>query len=209
MNSVFPSNIKTEHQYAYLKVRRALEYAAIFMLLPFIVPLCLIITILIKIDTPGPVFFIQERPGINGKFFRIYKFRSMISSPNQTFKLNDKEDKRVTNVGKWLRHFRLDELPQLWNIIRGEMSIIGPRPVPKELYDYYKAKIPNYELRHVILPGITGWAQVSLGYTNTLKGEELKWRYDMEYIKNLGLKMDFRIFKKTILLLLRSPFSHS
>jgi len=181
----------------YLFIRRIIEVFIIMLSIPLTLPISFFVGITIKLSSKSNIFFIQERPGKNGIPFRLVKFRTMEESPSNIFKLTKKNDPRITALGRILRKYHLDELPQLWNVLKGEMSIIGPRPVPFELYDYYLDVIPNYDLRHIIRPGITGWAQVKLGYTNDLAGEQKKCQLDLFYLKHISLKYDLIILYKT------------
>ena len=114
----------------------------------------------------------------------------------------DKNDPRVTRVGKWIRRLRIDETPQLWNIIRGQMSFIGPRPERPEFVELLEKEIPYYHLRHAVKPGLTGWAQINYPYSASLKDSEVKLEYDLYYLKNMSLFLDFKIFLKTIAVVL-------
>jgi lipopolysaccharide/colanic/teichoic acid biosynthesis glycosyltransferase len=181
---------------AYLKKRRIAEIIFILLISPLCLLIGIVVAIAVKLDSKGAVLFRQTRPGSKGRLFEILKFRSMYSNSSQ-LKLVAEDDKRITNVGKFIRNYRLDELPQLINILKGEMSLIGPRPVPYNLYEYYLNEIPGYDQRHVVSPGITGLAQVYQGYTNTLEGESEKFLYDMFYIKHASLKLDMIILLRT------------
>ena len=162
----------------------------------------LIIALCIKIDSRGPVIFKQERLGKDGKSFTMYKFRSMrVDAEADGPKWAEKEDDRCTKVGALLRKTRLDELPQFWNILKGEMSLVGPRPERPFFYDEFETYIHGFRNRLVVRPGLTGWAQVSGGYD--LKPEE-KIVYDMEYIANMSVRMDLRCMVRT----LRLAFTH-
>ena len=162
----------------------------------------LIIALCIKIDSRGPVIFKQERLGKDGKSFTMYKFRSMrVDAEADGPKWAEKEDDRCTKVGCFLRKTRLDELPQFWNILKGEMSLVGPRPERPFFYDEFETYIHGFRNRLVVRPGLTGWAQVSGGYD--LKPEE-KIVYDMEYIANMSVRMDLRCMVRT----LRLVFTH-
>ena len=165
--------------------------AGMCLLLPM-----LVISLLIRLDSKGPVIFKQERLGKDGKPFTIYKFRSMaINAEENGPKWAKKEDDRCTKVGRILRKTRLDELPQLWNILMGDMSFVGPRPEREYFYDQFETYIHGFHNRLVVLPGLTGWAQVNGGYD--LKPEE-KIIYDMEYIKNQTFVMDLKCIFKTV-----------
>lgn len=156
----------------------------------------LFIALLVRIDSPGPVIFKQERLGKNGNPFLIYKFRSMwIDAERNGPQWAEVEDDRCTNIGKFLRKARLDELPQLWNILRGEMSFVGPRPERSYFYDKFETYIPGFRDRLAVTPGLTGLAQINGGYD--LKPEE-KIIFDIEYIKNCSVKMDIICMIRTV-----------
>ena len=151
------------------------------------------------IGNRGALFYTQKRVGFKGKTFKIYKLRSMIKNAEKNGAVwAKKNDKRITSFGKFLRSTRLDEFPQFFNILKGEMSVIGPRPErPEFVYDL-EEKIPFYAIRHVIRPGLTGWAQVNYPYANTIEEQETKLRYDLYYIKERNSFLDFKILIKTI-----------
>lgn len=176
----------------YRHLKRVMDFLLALTMLIILSPLMLIAAILIKSDKDGPVFFRQERPGLNGKVFTVYKFRTMaVKTHDETGReLSDFE--RMSKTGNLLRKTSIDELPQLINIVRGEMSFIGPRPL---LTEYLPLYTPEQMRRHEVRPGISGWAQVN--GRNTLTWEE-KFRYDVEYVENLSLGMDIRIFAMTI-----------
>ena len=162
----------------------------------------IIIAILIKCDTPGPILFFQERLGKNGKQFRIIKFRSMyIDAEVDGAKWAEKDDERVTKFGKFLRNSRFDELPQLFNILIGQMSFVGPRPERKVFYDEFSLYIEGFEQRLAVIPGLTGFAQINGGYD--LLPEE-KIIFDIEYIKSRSVFMDLKLILETALIV----FSH-
>ncbi|UOE52173.1 sugar transferase [Mucilaginibacter sp. SMC90] len=181
----------------YLAFRRIAELLLIFLFSPFLIVLFLLLSVWIKFDSAGSVLFKQLRPGKNGKLFRIYKFRSMYIDADSSF-LTLASDDRVTRSGKFIRKYRLDELPQLYNVLMGDMSLIGPRPVPVNFYDYYLQNIPLYDKRHQIRPGITGLAQVRQGYTTTLDEESRKLKYDLFYIRSISLKLDLAILLQSV-----------
>lgn len=181
----------------YLAFRRVAELLLIFLFSPFFIVLFLLLSVWIKFDSAGSVLFNQLRPGKNGKLFRIYKFRSMYIDADSSF-LTLESDDRVTRSGKFIRKYRLDELPQLYNVLMGDMSLIGPRPVPVNFYDHYLQNIPFYDKRHQIRPGITGLAQVRQGYTTTLKEESKKLKYDLFYIRSISLKLDLAILLQSV-----------
>lgn len=173
----------------------------IISFLGILILLCLIpiIFIINLFFNRGPLFYIQERVGEKGKPFKIYKLRTMIVDAEKDGAVwAIKNDKRITLFGRFLRNTRLDESPQFFNILKGDMSIIGPRPERPEFVKQLEEQIPYYGLRHVIKPGITGWAQVKFPYAGSVEEQEKKLRYDLYYIKEQGLFIDFKILIKTI-----------
>ena len=187
---------KTSANHAYLVFKRLFD---VVFSLTLIVLSCIpmaIIALLIRLDSPGPALFRQERLGKDGKPFTILKFRSMrINAEKDGPKWADKDDPRCTNLGRILRKSRIDELPQLWNILKGDMSFVGPRPERACFYDEFETYIHGFRNRLVVKPGLTGWAQVNGGYD--LKPEQ-KIVYDMEYIQKRSIKMDMMCIFKTI-----------
>jgi len=160
-------------------------------------PLFALIALAITLDSRGPVVFRQERAGQGGRRFGLLKFRTMHpveASPSEWARDNDD---RITRVGRWLRKFRLDELPQFVNILRGDMNLVGPRPHPVRNYELFLATVPYYALRATVRPGVTGWAQVRYGYANNLEEETEKMRYDLYYIKHRSFGLDLRILLDT------------
>lgn len=166
-------------------------------------PIMLLAAIAVRLDSPGPVIFLQKRVGENGKLFTCYKFRSMFEGSDK-IKLTpaEHEDPRVTRVGKWLRRTRVDELPQLFNIVKGDMAFVGPRPFVPEQEEEYAARIPFYRQRWLVKPGATGWAQINRGYNATLEDNKEKLAYDLFYIKNVSFGLDLFIMFSTIKILL-------
>lgn len=184
---------------AYLPFKRILDVAMIVATLPITVPVFIITAILIKLESAGPVFFWQQRVGIFGKPFNMLKFRSMTTdSEKNGSQFASNGDARVTKVGRFIRKMRIDEIPQLWNVLRGEMSIIGPRPEQVNFVEKFNRTIPNYAERHVVSPGITGLAQTVQGYVDDENGTVVKLKYDLQYINSLSLMMDLKIVLKTI-----------
>jgi len=183
----------------YLFFHRFIDlFVAIIGLFIFI-PLLPIIFILNLIGNRGPIFYTQERVGQRGRFFTIYKLRSMIPNAEVMGAVYaEKNDKRITLFGKFLRNTRLDEAPQFFNILKGDMSLIGPRPERPEFVEELEAKIPFYAIRHVVKPGLTGWAQVKYPYAGSIEEQEKKLRYDLFYIKEQSVFLDFKIIIKTI-----------
>jgi exopolysaccharide biosynthesis polyprenyl glycosylphosphotransferase len=184
----------------YLSSKRILDVVLSSLLLAATAPLMALIAIAIKLDTPGPIVFSQERIGLRGRRFMVHKFRSMRrDAERHTGPMWAKEnDDRVTRIGAFLRKCRFDELPQLWNVLRGEMSFIGPRPERPYFVDLLKAEIPFFDLRHYVKPGITGWAQVMYPYGASVEDSHRKLEYDLYYAKNLSLSLDLLILLKTV-----------
>jgi len=156
--------------------------------------------LLIKLDSPGPVFFRQERVGEDGKVFTLWKFRSMRKDAERnTGPVWAKaQDSRVTRVGKYLRRTRLDEVPQLFNVLKGDMSLVGPRPERPNFVEELSKTIPFYYLRHSVKPGVTGWAQINYGYGNSVEDAVEKLQYDLFYIKNVSWALDLLVLLHTI-----------
>lgn len=162
-------------------------------------PICLISALLIKLESPGSVFYWQERVGLKGEVFRVIKFRSMVNDAEKDGAVWAREnDSRVTRWGGFIRKARIDELPQMWNVIRGEMSFVGPRPERQVFVDQLKKKIPYYSLRHSVKPGISGWAQICYPYGASEEDALKKLEYDLYYIKNMTFKMDLWVIFQTI-----------
>jgi putative colanic acid biosysnthesis UDP-glucose lipid carrier transferase len=180
--------------------KRCLDIGLASFALLMLAPLMLTSAILVKLDTVGPVIFRQSRRGFNGKPFEIWKFRSMCVTENgSTITQAKKQDARVTRVGRFLRKTSIDELPQLWNVLRGEMSLVGPRPHALAHDNYYDQVISNYVYRHHMKPGLTGWAQVNgfRGETPTIDLMEKRVEYDVWYVSNWSIWLDMRIILRT------------
>lgn len=167
-------------------------------------PLMLLVAIAIRMDSPGPAIFRQRRVGKDGKTFTVYKFRSMFQDAGrvQVHAPAEEDDPRITRVGRWLRKLRLDELPQLFNIMNGNMSFIGPRPFVPDQEEQYAKEIPFYTQRWAVKPGASGWAQVHRGYCATVEDNIEKLSYDLFYIKNMSIGLDLLILFQTIKILL-------
>lgn len=167
-------------------------------------PIMLLTAIAIRLDSPGPAIFRQRRIGKDGKIFTVYKFRSMFQDAGkvQVHAPAEEDDPRVTRAGRWLRKLRLDELPQLFNIVNGDMSFIGPRPFVPDQEEQYSKEIPFYTQRWAVKPGASGWAQVHRGYCATLEDNVEKLSYDLFYIKNMSIGLDLLILFQTIKILL-------
>ena len=180
------------------RIKRAFDFIASLILLVVSFPFMIFTYILVKRDG-GPAFFKQKRIGMNGKEFEIIKFRSMkVHDPSKFSKYASEDDDRITKVGHFIRKTRLDELPQLINVFRGDMSFVGPRPEWNELGHDYEKKIKNYHLRYAVRPGITGWAQTMYFYSSTIEEVKEKLEYDLYYIKYQDLFLDIVILFKTV-----------
>lgn len=162
-------------------------------------PLMLIVAILIKLDSPGPVFYRQLRVGLRGNAYMIVKFRSMRQDAEKNGpRWATQNDPRVSRVGRILRKSRIDELPQLLNVLRSEMSLVGPRPERPVFVQELRDRIPYYDIRHTVKPGVTGWAQVRFRYGSSEADAHTKLQYDLYYVKNLSIVMDLRILIQTV-----------
>jgi len=185
----------------YQKLKRAVDLMCCLLVFPGVVLLMLVTAVLIKLDGPGPVFFLQRRMGFRGRVFQVFKFRTMTvvnDGEHREASITQAGDQRITRIGHFLRRTRLDELPQIINIIRGEMSWIGPRPEAVSLSSWYEMEIPFYRYRHIVRPGITGWAQVNQGHVASLEEIDDKLQYDFFYIKNLSYWLDILIVFRTM-----------
>jgi lipopolysaccharide/colanic/teichoic acid biosynthesis glycosyltransferase len=179
----------------YLKFKRFLDISLSLIGLILTLPVIILFALIIKIETPGPAFFIQERVGLNGKYFNLIKLRSMgIDAEQGGAKWAEKNDPRVTRTGAFIRKVRIDELPQLWNVFIGDMSLIGPRPERPIFTAKFNEEIPGFVARLEVKPGLTGWAQINGGYDITPKEKLI---LDKFYIENLGFMIDVKIFIKT------------
>ena len=185
------------------RIKRIFESIITIFILIFSSPIILLAAMLIKIEDGGPIFYSQIRNGFEGKEFKIIKLRTMIiNAEKYGEQWADKSDNRITKTGKVLRKLRIDELPQLILVLFGEMSLIGPRPERPKIDILLRKNIPNYDLRYSIKPGISGWAQVNYPYGASIEDSKLKLSYDLYYIKNYSILLDFMIFFKTLKLIL-------
>ncbi|QSB49335.1 exopolysaccharide biosynthesis polyprenyl glycosylphosphotransferase [Parageobacillus toebii] len=180
----------------YPYVKRFLDILLSLLALPIAIPIILIFAVIIKLETPGPVFFLQERVGLHGKYFKVIKLRSMgVDAEKNGAQWATKNDPRVTKVGAFIRKTRIDELPQLFNVLKGDMSLIGPRPERPMFTAQFNEEIPGFIDRLQVKPGITGWAQVNGGYDITPRE---KLELDRYYINNMSFWLDLKILLKTI-----------
>ncbi|KYD19801.1 Undecaprenyl-phosphate galactosephosphotransferase [Caldibacillus debilis] len=180
----------------YPYIKRILDILLVLLALPIAIPIILIFAIFIKLETPGPAFFLQERVGLHGKYFKVIKLRSMeLNAEKNGAQWATKNDPRVTKVGAFIRKTRIDELPQLFNVLKGDMSLIGPRPERPVFTAQFNEEIPGFIDRLQVKPGITGWAQVNGGYDITPRE---KLELDRYYINNMSFWLDLKIILKTI-----------
>lgn len=181
------------------RLKRALDVFISLLLLIPAAPIMLLTALIVRLESPGPVIYKQDRVGLFEKEFTVYKFRSMRADAEKNGAVWARaNDNRVTRFGKFIRKVRIDELPQIWNILRGDMSFIGPRPERMTFVQQLKKSIPYYGLRHTIKPGLTGWAQVCYPYGASEEDARRKLEYDLYYIKNMSLLLDIHIVFKTI-----------
>jgi len=191
-----------------LNLRLQTFYSFILAVVGLVVlsPVMILVFVAVKLTSPGPALYKQKRVGLNGRHFFLYKFRSMyIDAEARTGPVwASKNDPRITPLGKWLRKLRLDELPQFFNVIRGDMALAGPRPERPEFCSVLETKIPFYQLRHTVKPGITGWAQINHKYTETVEDTSTKLEYDLYYVRHLAPSLDAYIIFHTIKVMLLS-----
>lgn len=185
---------------SYSVIKRLMDIIIALTGLILTTPILLFFCIAIKLDTPGPAFYLQERVGRNGKYFKVIKLRSMgVDAEKKGAQWADKNDPRVTKIGAFIRKTRIDEIPQFFNVLQGDMSMIGPRPERPMFTAQFNEEIPDFVKRLAVKPGVTGWAQVNGGYDITPK-EKLK--LDLYYIENSSLLMDLKIIFKTVRIVL-------
>ena len=190
------------------RFKTAIDAVIALLLLVLTGPVVLVAMALIKLTSPGPVFYTQTRLGRNGRPFTIYKLRSMTHGAESLTgaRWSGPGDVRVTTVGRWLRRTHLDELPQLWNVLKGEMSLIGPRPERPEFVPQLEQAIPHYRARLLVRPGLSGLAQVQLPADTDLESVRVKLAYDLYYLQTAGVWLDFRIKLATVLHMVGIPF---
>ncbi|AHG74138.1 LPS sugar transferase [Mannheimia sp. USDA-ARS-USMARC-1261] len=192
LGSLLPSPI-------YSLIKRVIDISLIVLTFPITLPIMAITAVAICLESEGGAMFIQNRVGQGGKEFRIYKFRSMCKdSEKDGAQFASSGDMRVTRIGKFIRKTRIDELPQFFNVLKGDMSLIGPRPEQKAFVDKFEEEIPFYNYRHIVKPGISGWAQVVHGYAADVDDTRVKVEHDFYYIKNFSLWLDILIIFKTL-----------
>ncbi|MBD5641995.1 MAG: TIGR03013 family PEP-CTERM/XrtA system glycosyltransferase [Desulfovibrio sp.] len=181
------------------RLKRALDVIISLSLLTLTAPITLLAALAVRLESPGPVIYRQKRVGLHEREFTVFKFRSMRQDAEKNGAVwAARNDARVTRIGRFMRKTRIDELPQLWNVLKGDMSFIGPRPERMEFVRQLKKTIPYYGMRHTVKPGLTGWAQVSYPYGASEEDARRKLEYDLYYIKNLSILLDIRILLKTM-----------
>lgn len=180
-------------------LKRSFDCLASLGLLVFLAPMLILTALAIRLDSRGPIFYRQRRVGLNGEVFEVIKFRSMfVDAEKNGAQYANKDDRRITRVGHIIRHFRIDEIPQVFNVLRGEMSFVGPRPERPEFTVTLEKEIDHYQARHLVKPGITGWAQVCYEYASTIEGTREKLQYDLYYVNNYSLWLDAKIVLMTV-----------
>jgi lipopolysaccharide/colanic/teichoic acid biosynthesis glycosyltransferase len=178
--------------------KRVVDVLFLLVFSPVILVFMAFVALLVAQDSPGGILYFQRRMGMNGRWFKLYKFRTMYVDRAPSNGHGHQIDPYVTRVGYMLRKYRLDELPQFWNVLKGDMSLIGPRPESEQLARWYSKEVPFFTYRHVVRPGISGWAQVMHGYTEGLDQMHDKLEYDFYYIKHFSVWLDLLIWYKTI-----------
>ncbi len=207
--SWFLEHLRKNDQPLYEHIRMVIDYVAALVMGIVCIVLVPIVMLLIRLSSPGPIFIRQQRMGKDNKTFTLYKFRSMYAlSPDGSAEVNGvqfaiKDDKRVTPIGRWLRKMHLDELPQIWNLIKRDVSLIGPRPERPEIARELESRLPYYPLRHVVRPGLTGWALIHQNYTDNYDTSLEKLQYDLYYIKHRSLLLDLGILLRTVNVIIR------
>lgn len=183
----------------YVRVKRVIDAFLVLLAAPLVLPLCLMLALAIKLDSRGPVVFRQSRIGLEGRPFTLYKFRSMrVGNGDVEARFAGIKDDRLTRVGRLLRRTRFDEMPQLWNILTGDLSLVGPRPEQGPFVERFSETIPFYTHRHLVRPGLTGWAQVNYGYADSEADTIEKLSFDLYYVKHLSPWMDLEILGRSV-----------
>jgi exopolysaccharide biosynthesis polyprenyl glycosylphosphotransferase len=187
-----------------MATKRILDIVISALALIILMPLYLLLAILVKTSSPGPIFFTQERVGLNREVFHIIKFRTMyVNAEKDGPQLSSSHDKRITKIGKFLRKTRLDEFPQFWNVLKGDMSLVGPRPERQFYIDQISKHDPQYLYLHKVRPGITSWGQVKFGYAENVDQMVRRMKYDLLYIRNMSLALDIKIMFYTIAIIFK------
>jgi exopolysaccharide biosynthesis polyprenyl glycosylphosphotransferase len=185
-------------------LKRIVDISASFIALLLLLPVFVVFALLVKFSSPGPVFFRQERIGKFGRPFTIVKFRSMYCDAERNGpQLSSTSDPRITPFGRWMRKTRMDELPQFWNVLVGDMSLVGPRPERQHFIDEITKVAPHYRHLHKVRPGITSWGQVKFGYAENVEQMVRRLKYDILYIENMSMAVDLKILAYTVLIILK------
>jgi exopolysaccharide biosynthesis polyprenyl glycosylphosphotransferase len=194
----FLENLKEGEKIFFDKIKRVIDIILATIILIITLPLWILIAFAIKVEDRGPIFYLQERIGKDRKPFVVYKFRSMeVNAEKQGAVWAEKEDERITNIGKFLRRTHLDEIPQMINVIKGDISLVGPRPERPKFVSQLEEQIPHYNLRHIIKPGFTGWAQIKFRYGRSVMDSKEKFEYDLYYLKNRSFLLDVGVLLRT------------
>lgn len=186
-------------QGVYARLKRPIDIALVLLTAPVWLALSALIALVIRLDSPGPIIFSQERVGRDERPFTLYKFRTMVHDAEQNgAQFAARDDDRLTGVGKMLRRFRVDELPQLWNVLKGDLSLVGPRPEQVPFARHFGGTIPFYSHRHLLRPGVTGWSQVNFGYADNEVETVQKLSYDLYYVKHVSPWLDLSIMGRSV-----------
>jgi len=200
LDYVDPQDLKRVSSHPYHPLKRAMDILVILAAAPLVLFLVGLASIAILVTMGGPILFVQDRVGLDGRIFPMYKLRTMrMRAAHEPQIATAKGDSRITPLGKFLRRFHIDELPQMWNVLKGDMTLIGPRPEQPSLVNEYAAHLPGYDLRHMVRPGISGWSQVKYGYASTLEETREKLEFDLFYLEQFGPLLDAKIIAKTVL----------
>ncbi|WP_262300267.1 sugar transferase [Microvirga sesbaniae] len=190
--------ISHTNSHPYCIVKRAIDVGVVLFAAPFVLLILAVASLAILMTMGRPILFVQDRVGLYGSVFSMYKLRTMrVCGSNEIQIATAKGDNRITPLGKFLRRYHIDELPQLWNVLKGDMTLIGPRPEQPNLVRNYAENLPGYELRHLVRPGISGWSQVKYGYASTLEETREKLEFDLFYVEQFGPVLDAKIVVKT------------
>jgi len=185
-------------------MKRAMDICASSLALLILTPVYLVLAFAVRLSSKGPIFFRQERIGKHGRPFRIIKFRSMYADAERDGpQLSSAKDPRITPIGRWMRRTRMDELPQFWNVLKGDMSLVGPRPERQHFIEAITEVAPHYRHLHKVRPGITSWGQVKFGYAENVEQMVRRLKYDILYIENMSLAVDLKILAYTVLIILK------
>ncbi|MBB6469929.1 lipopolysaccharide/colanic/teichoic acid biosynthesis glycosyltransferase [Aminobacter lissarensis] len=190
---LFPRSVRLDYSWA----KRAIDIVVVILGAPAAILVIAGCCLAIFLKMGRPVFFAQDRTGLGGRVFKMYKLRTMNPRSSSGGEATSKDDPRVTPLGRFLRRSHFDELPQLWNILKGDMTLIGPRPEQPQLVAAYRSSLSDYDLRHTVVPGLTGCAQVYYGYASDLRETQAKLFYDLYYVHNIGPALDFQIAMRT------------